>query len=369
MRLTRRRREDLRRAMVHPRFYAAQVGLPGSVDVDAALAHHAAEGRAAGARLSALFDPAHYTRAAAEAGVPVDGDPYEHWLEVGVRHRVVPTTLYDEDHYRRHHPHLPARAWGFADFVTDGCYRLDRQPTPFFQSYGARVPERARERQDPVLVTAMLHRADRFDLRATSWLEQGIATLRAKVDRLSSGPVADMVARAIALDPTIGETPLARRPGSFPPHLHWNMVTVDAAEDVRRTLAAQRADAVVFCPDDGQTAAVGERIARLRAEGVAGPVLCVLTGPGAEAPTGEPAVDLRPHLARLDPRQRLQVALDLVRGVDARHVLAVESFLGTRLLARYGRPLANEMTVGGVLDGHDVGLAEIVEIQRRRDEA
>ncbi|GAB2984735.1 hypothetical protein [Nocardioides montaniterrae] len=357
MRLFRRRRDDLLPALVHPRFYAAQVGLDPSIGVDDALAHFETTGRAAGARVTALFDPAHYQAAARAAGLEVTGDPFEHWLAAGVPRRVVPTTLFDEAHYRAHHPHLAAGVWGFEDFVRDGSYRLDRQPTPFFQSYGAKVPDRARERHDPVLTTGMLHRADRYDLRTTSWLEQGVATLRAKVERLSEGPVADLVAKAIALEPSIGETPLAMRPGSFPPHLHWNMVTVDAADAVRRTLPVQHAHTVVFAPDDGGAAPDDAD------------ALFVLTGPGARAPEGRAVADLRVPLARLDPRQRLQVVLGLVRGVRAQEVLAVDNVLGTRLIARYGRPLGNEMSVSAVVEGRELSLEEIVELQRRRDQA
>jgi hypothetical protein len=356
MRLFRRRRSDLRRQLVHPRFYAAQVGLPGDIDVDTALEHHEAEGRAAGARLTALFQESHYRAAAAAAGVAVTGDAFEHWLEVGVPARIVPTPLYDETHYREHHDHLSSGAWGFEDFVADGSYRLDRRPTPFFQSYGAKVPDGARERQDPVLLTGMLHRADRYDLRTTSWLEEGVATMRAKIDRLASGPVAEMVAKAIALEPSIGETPLGMRAGSFPPHLHWNMVTVDASDAVRRSLASERADRVVFVPDEGGPVADAD-------------ALFVLTGPRAQAPAGRPVADLRPHLARLDPRQRLQVALGLVRGVRATELVAVDNVLGTRLVARYGRPLGNEMSVRVVVDGRDLTLEQTVELQRGRDGA
>lgn len=367
MRWLRKRRTGLLASLVHPRFYAAQAGLDPALGVEEALAHFRAEGQAAGARVTALFQPEHYRQVAAAVGVRVTGDPFDHWLEVGVPRRIVPTPLYDEAHYRAHHPGLPEGVWGFADFAADGCYRLDRQPTPFTQSYGARVPDRARERHDPILLTGMLHRAEHYDLRHTSWLETGIAAVQAKIDRLATGDVAAMVARAIALEPSIGETPLDLRSASWPPHLHWNSVTVAAAEGVRRSLAAPRAQAVVFLPDDGAQEPAREALARLRADGVSGTVLCVLSGPGAQAPAGESAVDLRPWIERLDPRQRLQVALDLVRGVRAEHVRAVESALGTRLLARYGRPLGNEMTVCGRVDGVDLDLAGLVEVQRRRD--
>ena len=370
MRWQRLRRTGLLEALVHPRFYAAQTGLEPTLGVAEVLDHFRAQGQASGARVSALFQADHYRAAAAEVGVQVVGDPFDHWLEVGAERRIVPTPLYDEAHYRAHRPGLPRRRWGFADFVTDGCYRLDRQPTPYTQSYGSRVPERARERQDPVLLTGMLHRAHAYDLRTTSWLEAGIADVRARIDRLT-GPVADLVARAIAIEPSIGETPLDLRPASWPGHLHWNSVTVEAAEAVRRGLAdtcATRAEAVVFLPDDGAQDPAREALSRLRDQDrVTGTVLCVLSGPGAQAPPGETAVDLRPHVARLDPRQRLQVALDLVRGTRSQHVRAVESFLGTRLLARYGRPLMNEMTVAWRVDGHDLdweGLLRRIDVDQ-----
>lgn len=341
---------------MHPRFYAAQTGIDPLASPADALAHFRAEGRAAGARVTALFQPAFYRAAAEAAGVPVEGDPFDHWLSVGVERRIVPTPLYDETHYRAHHPEPRGDRWGFVDYVTDGCYRLDRRPTAYVQSYGARVPERARERQDPVLLTGMLHRAEEFDLRSTSWLEEGIGAVSAKVDRLASGPVAELVARAVAIEPAIGEAPLAMRTASWPPHLHWDSLTVAAAEAVRRSLPVRQADAVVFLPDDGSAAGV-------EPPGVVLELAC--TDAAAAAPD---AVDLRPFLDRLGPRQRVQVVLDLVRGVRPGRVVVLDNVLGTRMLARYGRPLANTMTVAGRVDGEKVGLAGFVEAQRRRDE-
>ncbi|GAB3864400.1 hypothetical protein GCM10028801_33490 [Nocardioides maradonensis] len=342
---------------MHPRFYAAQTGTDPLASPAEVLAHFRAEGKAAGARVTALFQPAFYCAAAAAAAVPVEGDPFEHWLAVGVERRIVPTPLYDDAHYRAHHPELRDDRWAFVDYATDGCYRLDRRPTAYVQSYGARVPERARERQDPVLLTGMLHRAGEFDLRTTSWLEEGIAAVAAKVERLASGPVADLVARAVAIEPAIGEAPLAMRTASWPPHLHWDSLTVAAAEDLRRSLPVGQADAVVFLPDDGSAAGVD-------LPGLVLEVACT----DAAASAAPHAVDLRPFLDRLGPRQRVQVVLDLVRGVRPGRVVVLENVLGTRMLARYGRPLANTMTVAGRVDGEKVGLAGFVEAQRRRDE-
>ncbi|GAB4005721.1 hypothetical protein [Nocardioides ultimimeridianus] len=345
---------------MHPRFYAAQTGLDPLLAPAEALAHFRAEGQAAGARVTALFQPSFYCAAAAAAGIEVEGDPFDHWLSVGAERRIVPTPLYDEAHYRAHHPELRADRWGFADFVTDGCYRLDRRPTAYVQSYGARVPEQARARQDPVLLTGMLHRCDEYDLRTTSWLESGIAAVAAKVDRLASGPVADLVARAVAIEPAIGEVALPLRTASWPPHLHWDSLTVAAAEAVRRSLPSPRADAVVFLPDDGSAAEVDlpGRVLRVACTDAA----------AATAAGDESAVDLRPFLERLGPRQRVQVVLDLVRGVAPAHVVVLENVLATRMLARYGRPLANTMTVSGTVDGRDADLGAFVEAQRRRDE-
>lgn len=370
-RVTRRARSQRLRAMTHPVFYAAQAAVagfepPASTEVEDVVAHYERVGRAAGARVGALFQPDWYRSRAAAAGLAVEGDPFEHFLEVGWDARVVPTPLYDEEWYVRSTPDVGRGEWGFEHYLRVGCYLKGSKAGPYAPNYGEHEPARAAQRHQPVLLTGMLHRAAEYDLRRTSWLEEGVAAGAAKLAGLEDPRVRDLVAKAAAIEPGI----LDEGPGrwvAWLPHLHPNAVTSTAAETVRRSLPVDRADAVVYFPDEGSHDDAHRVVAELRARG-AETVVAVTTAHTAEPPTGLITADLRPHLVRLDRRQRLRVALDVLRGLAPRHAVAVDNVLGHRVIARHGQALQTEMTVAGRLEGRDLDLAAMVEIQTARDE-
>ncbi|MCL2542644.1 MAG: hypothetical protein FWE71_09345 [Nocardioidaceae bacterium] len=371
LRRAKRQRTDRVRMVTHPAFYLAQAGVAGfeapeTLDVDGTVEHFAAVGQAAGARVSALFQPDCYLSRAQEAGLEVTGDPFEHWLEVGWDHRVVPTPLFDEQWYAAADTGARAGEWGFEHFLREGCYRKGRDAGPFAPNYGDNEAMRARERHDPVLMTGMLNHAERYDLRRTSWLEEGVAKGRERLDSLDDPRVVALVAKAAAIEPEI----MDEGPGrwvAWLPHLHPNVVTATAAEDVRRSLPVDRADAVVYFPDDGPHDDALRVVEELRSAG-ATTVVAVTTGPRSRPPEGIVTADLRPRLTRLDRRQRLRVALDVLRGLAPAHAVAVDNVLGTRVLARHGRALRTEMTVAGRLEGRALDLDAMVEVQRVRDE-
>ena len=102
------------RAMVHPRFYAAQPGIPSDLvrDDDRALPHFLTTGAHHGARVTALFHPDTYRRRLDQRDIPLppDGAPFFHWLTVGWDLQVVPTLLFDEEYYVAQPPRARERS-------------------------------------------------------------------------------------------------------------------------------------------------------------------------------------------------------------------------------------------------------------------
>lgn len=352
------------RTVAHPRFYAVQVGEPSLAgDVDAAVAHFLAEGVHRGARISGLFNPDVYRRRLAERALGIDAgiDPFLHWLTVGWDERIVPTVLFDEAFYLARHPDLASGPdWAFAQYVRAGCYAAGRFPTPFGPNYGGgpAAPD-ARERQDPPLVTGLLHRAADFDLARTSWLEEGVAAGALKLAALGSARMRDLVAKATAIEPLIAATPRERWV-SWPPHTHPMLMPTARAEQVRRDLGLTRADMVLVVPGGEPGPGLAAALTALReVEPDATLVIATTDQPGSlVADERAVVVDLSGPWSGFSAARRLLGLLDLVRGLQPRRVVVADSELGWRLLSTYGATLHHEMSLAAVLPEPDDETAE-----------
>lgn len=352
------------RAAAHPRFYAAQVGEPALADdVDAAVAHFLDSGMGDGARISGLFNPDVYQERLADRGLRIEGGehPFLHWLSVGWEERVVPTVLFDEAFYVGRHPDLASGPdWAFAQYLRAGCYAPGRSPTPFGPNYSGGAPARdARERQDPPLITGLLHRAADYDLTRTSWLEEGVAAGAAKLAALGSHRMRALVAKAAAIEPLIAQTPKERWV-SWPPHTHPMLIPTARVEEVRRSLGLVRADTIVVVP--GGTvpgAGLTEALAALRTLEPDATVVVATTDDPLPPAIDDKAVpvDLSAPWTGFSDARRLLGLLDLVRGLRPARVVAA-SELGWRLLSTYGPTLRNEMSLAAVLPEPDDETAD-----------
>jgi hypothetical protein len=345
------------RSVAHPRFYAAQVGEPALAgDVDAAIAHFLASGVWEGARISGLFNRGVYEERLAERGSSVERgvDPFLHWLSVGWDERIVPTVLFDEEFYVGRHPDLAnGPDWPFAQYVRAGCYAPGRSPTPFGPNYGGVPAPDARERQDPPLVTGLLHRAADYDLTRTSWLEEGVTLGVAKLAGLETERMRDLVAKAAAIEPLIAQTPRERWV-SWPPHTHPMLVPAARAEEVRRGLGLARADTVVVVPGGPGGPGLSAAMSALRKLEPGATVVVATVDDPVPPDLGDLAedavlVDLSVPWSGSTEARRLLGLLDVVRCLRPRRVVVAGSAVGWRLLTKYGTTLHNEMSLTAVL--------------------
>ncbi len=357
------------RAVTHPRFYAAQVGVATLADdVEGAISHFVSSGMGDGARISGLFNVEIYEERLAERGLKIEPgiDPFLHWVSVGWDERVVPTVLFDEEFYLGRHPDLAGGPeWGFAQYVRAGCYAPGRSPTPFGPNYGGVPAPDARERQDPPLVAGLLHRASNYDLTRTSWLEEGVAAGTAKLAALGSDRMRELVEKAAAIEPLIAETPRERWV-SWPPHTHLMVMPTARAEEVRRGLGLARADTVIVVPGGRAVGAgLGAAVSTLRTLEPAATVLVVTTDDPVRPDLDDSAVvvDLSVPWTGFTEHRRLLGLLDLVRGVRPRRVVVARSELGWQLLSSYGTTLRHEMSLAAVLAGGAADTASFEDFQ------
>ncbi|MDZ5623118.1 hypothetical protein SFC88_19925 [Nocardioides sp. HM23] len=342
------------RSAAHPRFYAAQVGEPALADdVEAAITHFVASGLGDGARISGLFNVDVYRARLAERGLEITAgvDPFLHWLSVGWDERVVPTVLFDEEFYVARHPDVTSGPdWAFAQYLRAGCYAPGRSPTPFGPNYGGVPAPDARERQDPPLVTGLLHRAADYDLTRTSWLEEGVTAGVAKLARLDTERMRGLVAKAAAIEPLIAQTPRERWV-SWPPHTHPMLMPAARAEEVRRGLGLVRADTVFVVPGGAPGPGLVAAAKALRDLEPEATVVVVTTDDPAPTQVDDRAVpvDLAAPWSGFTEARRLLGLLDVVRGLRPRRVVVAGSPVGWRLLAKHGTTLRHEMSLGAVL--------------------
>lgn len=346
---------------VHPRFYAAQLPAEevpeGGFDLDGAVAHFLAHGARRGLRPGFLFNPEWYVEQLRASGTELpDGVlPFFHWLTAGWRAKVVPTPIFDEDFYLAHHPgSANIREWGFAHYLRTGCYLPRWIPGPGSYHYPG-DPSAAAEKS-PLLLREALHRADDYDLTRTSWLEEGTRTLLEKSRRLESPRMQEMIAKAAAIEPLIHH-PAGTRALRYPPYRHPLRLVKDRAEDVRRRLGVSHIDTIMLVPHaraTGSTRVAGELSRALRAVDPSSSVLVVATDIAEfDRPDWfDPSVhvlELVGELEGFDPRRKMALLLDVVRGLTPSRIVNVNSKLGWELYAAYGRQLAAASSLGAYL--------------------
>ena len=346
----------------HPEVYAAQLDAAGTAELEAlvddglsrvtaTVTHFLVHGAAAGLRPGALFQEDWYLSRLSERGlvVPEGTIPFFHWLTVGWDERIVPTPLFDEEFYRDRHPSIAAgRQWGFGHYLLRGCYAPSWQPSPTGRHHDGAADPRAQAEQRPLLVTQLLHRASDFDLRRTSWLEEGQQVVLARRDRFLASPrVAELVAKVAAIEPLVHEPRRTQLSVSLAPYRQNRVHLYSRAEEVRRALGSRAHDAVLLVPgDDERITVLADTFEKAILE--RSPEASVLRVATDAAPRDD-AFDLVRFTPGMTTALQTDLLLDLVRGVEATRVVTIGSDLGWELLRAYVRQLSVRAALGGVL--------------------
>jgi hypothetical protein len=359
------------RICTHPRLYSAQFSpeelaeLGGEFDIDAAVSHYLAHGVHEGLRPCALFNPDWYLEQADRAGITVEPEtaPFLHWLSVGWKERIVPTPLFHQGFYEERYPGVASSyTWSFEHYLTKGCYEAKWQPSPNGRHHpGGEDPE-ASKQQAPLLLREMLYCAKDYDLSRTSWMEEGARAAREKYEALQSAQMTALVAKAGEIEPQILQPQWVYPGAGAPPYRGRRLFLDRQAEEMRSAVGRVHADTVVLVP--GGTAGVAAALEPLLTRMDSDELLVVATDTGGIA--GENGVpetaylDLLPFLNGMERDFRVDLLLDLVRGLTAKRVIVMGSELGWGLLAAYGRQLSAQASLGAYLPSaeNDPGQTE-----------
>jgi hypothetical protein len=195
----------------------------------------------------------------------------------------------------------------------------------------------------------MLYRADDYDLSRTSWAEEGARVARTKYDALQSADMTALVAKAGEIEPLILQPHWDYPVVGAPPYRGRRLFLDRQAEEMRRAIGRVHADALVLVPGDAANrVAVATELLLAHMELDALLVVATDTG-GIARESGVPEndyLDLLPFLNGMEPDFRVDLLLDLVRGLTAKRVIIVGSELGWRLLTVYGRQLSAQASLG-----------------------
>jgi hypothetical protein len=356
------------RMCAHPRLYSAQFSpaeleaLGGEFDVERAVSHYLAHGVDDGRRLCALFNPDWYLEQLDRAGIVIGADtvPFLHWLSVGWDERIVPTPLFHQGFYEERYPGATnTYAWSFIHYLMKGCYQADRLASPNGRHHSGGEDPQASELQAPLLLREMLYRAEDYDLSRTSWAEEGALAARAKYDALRSARMRELVAKAAKIEPLVLRPYWNYPVANARPHRSRRLFLDRQAEELRRAVGRAHVDTVVLVPG-GTASAIAAPLDRLLAHAASDSLLIVATDTGGTAEKSrapkDAYLDLLPFLDGMEQDFRLDLLLDLVRGLTAERIIVVGSKLGWQLLAAYGRQLSARASLGAYVPSTEGGL-------------
>ena len=358
------------RHFVQPHFYEAQLPKGMTVPPGQHAVHCLVEGLSLGLRPSILFSP-EYCRAALagvmgsrgggrprtadesdQAAVPDDpGRLFLLWLYVGMRERIVPTPLFDEDYYVECFPSVGrGRQWPFEHFVRAGLKQNRRPHRLLSHNPRKELGEAGADFADLRVARAARLSGKPCSPAATSRVELVCAAGSEKLAHLDLPEMRSLIAQAAEIEPLVAR-PSNRGVIIWPPEVHHISPAVRAGSAVRRSLSRTTYDIILFmakCRTAAEAQAAARQIRQLRQRGQESVLLVIVDGDYVDQSGSFGAVvdvlHLAPQLRDLRRYQRVAVLLDLVRGLRPKRAVNLNSRLARQMLKKHGKQLGQVAT-------------------------
>ncbi|MEL6622055.1 MAG: glycosyltransferase, partial [Pseudomonadota bacterium] len=287
---------------------------------------------------------------------------FGHWVIHGRSHQIVPTYLFDEQFYAKHHNDLKTwKGWIFDHFLAHGIREKFRRATPYFDSdWYAKTYELSASKapivdfilagddngQQPSPDINLTSFPKATSVGETSRLETAVRELSRKVARLSDGSMADLIAHAASLEPLIMK-PDGLRNMRYPPMKCATVPVRERSRKLQAALTRQQYKSIVLIPHcrmSGATRIGGELLQALNDIYADEPVLLVLTDLSVfERPDwfGDnfDLLDFAEIADGLNRNQKQLLLLDLLRGVQPERIVNVNSSLCWDVYETYGKQM------------------------------
>lgn len=289
--------------------------------------------------------------------------PYLHWFLLGREYNIVSSPLFDEEQYCLSHGDAVTtwKAYPFEHYLHHGISDPARRISAYFDAGYYHFRAQTLTEKWP-LVDYVLH--GQFDGHATapdldcgkvetpqpllsSAAEQTSMYIYKQVSRLDSGVLADMLARAEALDSTIA-TPVANRRLLMAPLRYPEVELNQALGNLIADLPKTQYDSIVLVPQvrmAGSAKIAGkftEVLATLTGDDN---VLVVLTDQSTfERPEWFPdnvdVLTLFDYVSREPMDRKVGALFDVVRGLEPKRLININSNVGWHMTSLFGRQLS-----------------------------
>jgi len=276
------------------------------------------------------FDHYHYLLQATELHERADADPIRIFLRSGAAAKCSPEINFSMRKYLERHPE----------------HKNGPERSPYLE--WLKRGKDAGEIADPADGVEVL--APLLGLTATEVVDKLVALRTDTVERLRSGTLGEMFAKATAIEPLIGEAwPVTADMKQLPFRNESVARAVAAIHGAHQEAGFRPARVVILA--SGPHTEVGERVDARLAEALGGrigtdEVVVLYTDHGGAAPEGRlPAgvreVDFASRLDRVGPGVQEEALVALLRSFAAEAIVTVDSELFYRILPTYGRALSN----------------------------
>ena len=372
-----------------PELYRAQIQADGSISNDTLYSHFLLFGAENGYRPTPLFHTEFYWESLSaykpafsaadqlqeyshlsskyiqECRIRGTASPYFHWFFKGMSLGIVPTPLFDTDHYIYAHQDIKNN-WDqhpFMHYVVSGVRENSRKMSVLFDSdyYTSRMG--GLEFQDSALLDYILRgqfmnvapvaglQLEHFETDnplVTSTLEQAAVYFQNRTRKLNKGKLLEMVSRATELEPQI-VGPYGLRNIRYAPVFHPEVDVMQNMRSIRPHLAREQYDHIVLIPHCRMagSAKIAGQLTKAVAELTSTESVLVITTDLSNFerpewfPSGVDVFDLSKHLSGLATERKLRILLDIVRGLNPKKLININSNLGWHLTSNYGKQISS----------------------------
>ncbi len=375
-----------------PDLYKKQLGIENDYSEDVLYSHFLVQGSINQHRPTALFNSAWYLECLdgykledpdtdtlrefkalsaekiAQLQILGTATPFFHWFFNGMQLKIIPTPLFDTDSYLTAHPDI-RNNWKnhpFMHFIETGYTEQFRRHSVMFNANYYRQAIGPLEYNSAILDFTMRGQFDEIapvgglqlehfpasNPYVCSSVEEAAIYFHRRTNKLSNGPVADMIAKATALEAQVVR-PYGPKLVRMAPVFHPESDLMHDMQDIIPDLAHAQYDIIILMPHcrmAGSANVAGQFTKTVSELSDGESILVITTDLSAfERPDWFPenvdVFDLSQHLTSLQQERKIRILLDIVRGLRVKKLVNINSNLGWHLTDTFGKQLAEWMDI------------------------
>ncbi len=291
-----------------------------------------------------------------------------HWFFNGIQLDIVPTPLFDTDYYTKSHPDIRNnwKAHPFMHFIETGHKEPFRRYSELFDNnfykrnigklhFNSALLDFTLHGQfegvSPAAGLQLEHFPAKDPINCSS-VEEAAIYFKRRTRKLSSGPVANMIKKATALEPQLVR-PYGMRAVRMAPLFHPETELMHDMSEIVPKLNKTQYDTIILMPHcrlAGSANVAGQFTKTVAQLSDSENILVITTDLSAfERPDWFPesidVFDLSEHTAEVPQERKVRILLDVVRGLRPNNIVNINSNLGWHLTNTFGKQLSAWMNI------------------------